>query len=51
MKYGVTAFGVWLVNYINSINDLLSALALTLSILVSIVGLYRQLKTKDRSHE
>lgn len=44
MKYGVVAFGVWLFQFITDINHVLSLIAVTLSILVSIVGLYKQLK-------
>lgn len=48
MKYGLASFGMWLLTLIDSINDVLSLLAVTLSILVSIVGLYRQLKSKKQ---
>jgi hypothetical protein len=46
MKYGLVSFWLWLMQFIDSVNDALSLIAVTLSILVSIVGLYRQLKSK-----
>jgi hypothetical protein len=46
MKYGAAAFGMWLLQFVDSVNDVLSVIAVTLSILVSIVGLYKQLKKR-----
>lgn len=44
MKYGVLSFLCWTLQFIDTVNEALSLVAVTLSILVSIVGLYRQLK-------
>ena len=48
MKYGLASFGMWLLQFIDSVNDALSLIAVTLSILVSIVGLYRQLRKEKK---
>lgn len=46
MKYGAVAFGMWLAQFITDMNHVFSLVAVTLSILVSIVGLYKQLKSR-----
>jgi hypothetical protein len=47
MRYGIISFVMWLMQFIDTLNEALSLVAVTLSILVSIVGLYRQLKSKQ----
>jgi hypothetical protein len=48
MKYGVVSFVCWLMQFIDTVNEALSMVAVTLSILVSIIGLYRQLKDQKK---